>query len=95
MRRRHYGIELTKSQAERHFDKVVWKTFKTRVHVLCSGPFHVRCQPVLLIIRFMISAVFCAVSAASLVLRMIRPICSRWRSNADFASWLSLHVRFI
>ena len=34
MRRRHYGIEFTKSQAERHFDKVVWKTFKTRVHVL-------------------------------------------------------------
>jgi hypothetical protein len=41
MPRRHYGIELTKSQAERHFDKVVWKTFKTRVHVLWSGPFHV------------------------------------------------------
>jgi hypothetical protein len=41
MCRRHYGIELTKSQSERHFDKVVWKTSKTRVHVLWSGPFHV------------------------------------------------------
>jgi hypothetical protein len=33
----HYGIELTKSQSERHFDKVVWKTFKTRSFMSCGA----------------------------------------------------------
>jgi hypothetical protein len=37
MPRRHYGIEFTKSQAERHFDKVVWKTLKTRSLMSCRA----------------------------------------------------------